>query len=123
MRLLLAARLSQLAKGQTGIDTQDEDARRWAQEHGHTIVATAADRISGRVPPAQRRNLGPWLSEPARVATYDGILVSKIDRLTRKRDWDIRQWAEENGKKILVVQPELMWPPRERRYSYPDHMG
>jgi DNA invertase Pin-like site-specific DNA recombinase len=45
------------------------------------------------------------------MALYDGILVSKIDRLTRKQDWDIRQWAEENGKRILVVSPALEWPP------------
>jgi site-specific DNA recombinase len=111
MRLVLAARLSQLTKGQTGLDTQDEDARAWAAAHGHTIVAATPDRISGRVSPFKRPQLGPWLTEPERMAMYDGILVSKIDRLTRKADWDIRQWAEEHGKKILVVSPELEWPP------------
>ena len=45
------------------------------------------------------------------MALYDGVLVAKIGRLTRKRDWDIRQWAEDHGKKILVVSPELEWPP------------
>ena len=112
MRLLLAARLSQLVRGnETGIDTQDEDAREWALRNGHTIVGVAADDISGTVSPFKRRNLGPWLSDPNRVAMYDGILVTKLDRLTRKRDWDIRQWAEEHSKKILVVSPELVWPP------------
>jgi DNA invertase Pin-like site-specific DNA recombinase len=51
------------------------------------------------------------ITDPKRMALYDGILVSKIDRLTRKEDWDIRQWAEQHGKKILVVSPELEWPP------------
>ena len=112
MRLLLAARLSQLVRGnETGIDTQDEDAREWALRNGHTIVGVAADDISGTVSPFRRRNLGPWLTDPNRVAMYDGILVTKLDRLTRRRDWDIRQWAEEHGKKILVVSPELVWPP------------
>jgi site-specific DNA recombinase len=111
MRLVLAARLSQLAKGQTGLDTQDEDARAWAAAHGHTIVAATPDRISGRVSPFDRPKLGPWLTDPKRMALYDGILVSKIDRLTRKEDWDIRQWAEEHGKRILVVSPQLEWPP------------
>lgn len=45
------------------------------------------------------------------MAMYDGILVTKIDRLTRIRDWGIREWAEKNGKKILVCSPEMMWPP------------
>lgn len=112
MRLVLAARLSQLARGgETGIDTQDEDGRDWAIRNGHTIVAVAADDISGRVSPFNRKNLGPWLTDPQRMLMFDGILVSKIDRLTRKRDWDIRQWAEKHHKKILVVNPELQWPP------------
>lgn len=112
MRLVLAARLSQMTRGtETGIDTQDEDARDWALGNGHTIVGVCADDISGTVSPFKRKQLGPWLTDPHRMAMYDGILVTKIDRLTRKRDWDIRQWAEDHGKKILVVFPELMWPP------------
>ena len=112
MRLLLAARLSQLTRGgETGIDTQDEDAREWAPRNGHTIVGVAADDISGRVSPFKRKDLGPWLTDPNRIAMYDGILVTKIDRLTRKRDWGIREWAEANNKKILVVSPEMVWPP------------
>jgi DNA invertase Pin-like site-specific DNA recombinase len=63
------------------------------------------------VSPFDRKNLGPWLTDPGRMLMYDGILVTKIDRLTRKRDWDIRRWAEDHDKKILVVFPELMWPP------------
>ncbi len=94
------------------MDTQDEDARIWAAGNGHTIVGIASDRISGRVSPFDRRDLGPWLNDPSRIALYDGILVAKIDRLTRKRDWDIRQWAEEHEKRILVVSPELEWPPK-----------
>jgi site-specific DNA recombinase len=112
MRLVLAARLSQLTRGnETGIDTQDEDARDWALRTGHTIVGVAADDISGTVSPFKRKSLGPWLTDPNRMAMYDGILVTKIDRLTRAHDWGIREWAEQHGKKILVVSPELIWPP------------
>jgi len=112
MRLVLAARLSQLKRGnETGIDTQDEDARDWALRTGHTIVGLAADDISGTVSPFKRKSLGPWLTDPNRMAMYDGVLVTKIDRLTRARDWGIREWAERNGKKIIVVSPELIWPP------------
>ncbi len=112
LNLVLAGRLSQKAAGQTGLDTQDEDARAMAIRNGHTIVATAADHISGRISPFNRPKLGPWLTDPALIAGHDGILASKIDRLTRNRDWDIRQWAENNGKKIVIAQPELVWPPK-----------
>lgn len=111
MRLIVAARLSRAREGQTGIDTQDLDARKWAESHGHTVVAVLADTISGRVSPFKRRNLGPWLTEPDKMAQYDAVLASKMDRHTRGRDWKIRQWAEDNSKKLMLVTPELTWPP------------
>lgn len=111
MRLLIAARLSQARKGQTGIDTQDIDARAWAEANGHEIVGIAADKISGRVSPFKRPNLGPWLTDPKLMAQYDGVLGSKMDRLTRGRDWHTREWAETNGKKLVLATPSLIWPP------------
>ncbi|HEX5290124.1 MAG TPA: recombinase family protein [Streptosporangiaceae bacterium] len=113
MRLLLAARLSQDQAGQTGLDTQDTDARAWAERNGHEVIATAADKISGRTSPRDRPNLGPWLTEPHLIIQFDGIVVSKLDRLSRGRDWGIREWAEKHGKKIIVVSPELSWPPEK----------
>ena len=111
LNLVLAGRLSQKSAGQTGLDTQDEDARAMALANGANIVAAAVDHISGRVSPFDRPKLGPWLTDPALIAAHDGILASKIDRLTRHRDWDVRQWAEQHGKKIVIAQPELVWPP------------
>ena len=111
MDLVAFARLSQHTDGKTGIDTQDEDDRSWAAANGHQIIQMVADHISGRVPPFKRKNAGKWLNDPALMAMYDGILVAKIDRLTRHRDWDIRQWAEQHGKKIIIVNPTLIWPP------------
>src|ERR1700750_35218 len=112
MRLVLAPRLSQLSRvGETGIDTQDEDARLWAERNGHTIVGVCADDISGVISPFKRKELGPWLTDPDRLQMYDGILATKMDRYTRSRDWGIRQWAEKHGKKLLIVSPELVWPP------------
>ena len=110
-QLVAFARLSQYADGKTGIDTQDEDDRGWAAANGHQIIQMVVDHISGRVSPLNRRNAGKWLRDPALMAIYDGILVARIDRLTRNRDRDIRQWAEEYGKKIIIVNPTLIWPP------------
>jgi site-specific DNA recombinase len=112
MRLVLAGRLSKKVKGQTGLDTQDEDARLWAVSRGHSIVFAAADHISGRMPAFDRPKLGPWLNDPGRMALYDGVLFSKMDRATRTRGWDVRQWAEQHDKKLIVVMPELEWPPK-----------
>jgi site-specific DNA recombinase len=111
VRLLLAARLSQDRVGQTGLDIQDTDARAWGERNGHEVIATAADKISGRTSPFARPKLGPWLTQPHLITQYDGIVVSKLDRLSRGGDWGIRAWAEENHKKLIVVNPELSWPP------------
>jgi hypothetical protein len=116
MKLILAARLSQTAKGQTGIDTQDEDARYWASDGGHQIVATVADRKSGTAAMWDRPNLRPWVTDPELMALYDGIVAAKQDRLSRA-DWSdearIRLWAEEHGKTLFIVDRNLQWPPRD----------
>lgn len=105
--------MSQRADGQTGLDTQDEDGRSWAIREGHNIVYAAADYISGSISPFKRRDLGPWLRDQKLMALYEGVLFSKMDRATRRRDWDVRRWAEEHGKKLIVVSPYLVWPPKK----------
>jgi DNA invertase Pin-like site-specific DNA recombinase len=116
MRVIVAARLSRIAKGQTGIDTQDEDAREWAEEHGHEIISTVADRKSGTAAMWDRPNLKPWVSQDDYMELYDGIVAAKQDRLSRA-DWSdearIRLWAEENGKSLFIVDRNLQWPPRD----------
>jgi site-specific DNA recombinase len=114
VRLLLAARLSQNHDGQTGIETQDQDARAWAERNGHTIVAVAADKKSGKYAMHERPNLRPWVTEPGKMALYDGIVAARQDRLSRARwrdESDIRRWAEDHGKQLFIVTPELHWPP------------
>ena len=115
MRVIIAARLSRIARGQTGIDTQDEDAREWAGDEGHEVIATIADRKSGPSAMWDRPNLRDWVSRDDYMALYDGIVAAKQDRLSRA-DWSdearIRLWAEENGKTLFIVDRNLRWPPR-----------
>lgn len=116
MRLILAARLSQTMRGQTGIDTQDMDARDWARDLGHQIVATVADRKSGTAAMWDRPKLRPWVTDPELIALYDGIVAAKQDRLSRADSSDearIRLWAEEHGKTLFIVDRNLQWPPRD----------
>jgi site-specific DNA recombinase len=113
VKVIIAARLSRLGKGQTGIDTQDQDAYAWAQYRNHQVVAVVADRISGVVSPFKRKNLGPWLTEPKKLEQYNGIVFAKIDRSGRARDWGFREWAEKHEKKLIIVSPELQWPPAD----------
>lgn len=112
MRLLLAARLSRVADGQTGIETQDELTREWAQRNGHTIVHVAADKRSGTSQPWDRPNLKPWVTDPAKLALYDGVVAYRFDRLSRGDDastWAIEEWARKHGK-LLLTEDGLVYP-------------
>jgi DNA invertase Pin-like site-specific DNA recombinase len=118
MRLLLAARLSVKQKdGQDGLglDTQDKNARAWGEREGHQIVAIAADTKSGTVAPWDRKSLKPWVTDPAKMAEYDGVLAYKTDRLSRGTQEDftrIEMWATQNGKALIIVDGP-MYPARD----------
>ena len=117
MKIIIAARLSQkvAGQGQDGITSQDVDARDWAKEAGHEVVATLRDVASGTKPMQKRRELGPWVTDPHLMAMYQGIVAAKQDRLSRA-DWrdeaDLRIWAETNNKTLFIVDRDLRWPPR-----------
>ena len=119
MDVIIAARLSQLhdERGQQiGIDTQDEDAQEWAEHNDHNVVATVADAKSGTSAMWDRPNLRPWVTQPDLMAKYQGIVAAKQDRLSRA-DWsdevELRQWADRHHKTLFIVEPEMIWPPRE----------
>jgi DNA invertase Pin-like site-specific DNA recombinase len=104
MRVIIAARLSQLA-GQTGIETQDLLSRKWAESNGHTVVDVIPDRKSGVTPPWKRPNLRPWVEDPAKMAQYDAVLAYRLDRLSRGDNAStnaIEKWAYDNGKQLLT---------------------
>jgi site-specific DNA recombinase len=118
MRLVLAARLSQLNRDGSrgiGLDTQDIKARDWAEHEGHVIVGTAADTRSGTVAPWDRPRLRAWVTEPSKMAQYDGVLAYATDRLSRGTQEDftrIEAWATENHK-FLVIVDGPMYPARD----------
>lgn len=106
MKLLQAARLSRLGDQSTGIENQDQQARRFAQANGHDIIATAVDSdVSGDTDPWRREGLGPWLSDPEKISQYDGIIASHVDRLARSTVHFMRllHWADDQNKRIITT--------------------
>jgi site-specific DNA recombinase len=120
-RWLVAARLSRMSKRDrargdeliNGIQTQDRWSTDWAQREGHVIVHVTKDRnVSGAVPPWERPELGPWLTDPVKLVQYDGIVAFDVGRLSREYvdlAW-LRKWAEQNRKKLYVIKERLRWP-------------
>ncbi len=127
-RWLVAARLSRMSKRDrergddliNSIQGQDVKAARWAEDHGHDIAHVTRDKnVSGAIAPAERPELGPWLTDPDKLIQYDGIVAATVDRLSR--DWFdvawLRKWAENNRKKLYIIRERLSWPDdRDGRY-------
>src|ERR1700742_968005 len=92
-RWVAATRLSRMPKEErkrgdaliNGIQTQDVGSVEWARYEGHVIVHVTRDRnVSGALPPWQRPELGPWLTDPVKLVQYDGIVAYDVSRLSRE---------------------------------------
>ncbi len=102
----------QAKRRSTGLDSQEQETVRWAEQQGHTVVAVVQDAASGAKVIASRRHLRPWLSEPEKLAQYDGIVVYRMDRLTRGDSAETRRietWADEHGKTLMTAD-DLIFP-------------
>lgn len=109
-RALVATRLSHDTDESTSIVRQTEAGRKMADLRGDTVVKVTEDvDVSGSVSPFNRADLGPWLTDPAKVRQWDVIIVAKLDRLSRSmRDFDdFRVWCDQHGKKIVSVSENL----------------
>jgi DNA invertase Pin-like site-specific DNA recombinase len=66
--------------------------------------------VSGSIAPQDRDDLGPWLTDRAKLAQWDILCVAKLDRLTRSvRHFDnLRIWADEHGKGWVTFNDEIV---------------
>jgi Recombinase/Resolvase, N terminal domain len=115
---IVLARKSQKMKGraETSIESQDEDARDWAEEAGLHVVATVPDVASGKKAMWDRPNAKPWVTQPDLMAKYQAIVAARHNRLSRagwRDENDIRRWAEDNHIALFLVEKDLRWPPRQ----------
>lgn len=103
-RILGAARLSNRTEESVSIESQKGDIRGVADYRKSGLVHVAIDDgVSGGLSPFEREGLGPWLSDPEKLAQWDTLAVAKLDRLTRSllHFAGLIQWAEANGKNIV----------------------
>jgi site-specific DNA recombinase len=119
MKLLAAIRLSVETEATTSPERQRKAIQEYADTHGHTVAAWATDLdVSGKVPPRQRPELGPWLARPDE---WDGLIVARLDRLARSLlDFEtLRIGLERQGKAIICLDPMLDFTtPQGKAFAY-----
>ena len=106
MRALGGGRLSKDSDASTSRERQFEAIELTAKLRGDRLVYIAFDNdISGAISPFDREDLGPWLTDPAKIAQWDVLIVPKLDRLTRSLfDFaDFVKWADVHGKLLISV--------------------
>jgi hypothetical protein len=76
------------------------------------------DTVSGRtIKPTERKNLGPWLTDPALICRWDVLVAARGDRISRVEfaHWpELEAWAVAHGKTLVVAERGgVYFPPRK----------
>ncbi len=109
-RLLATIRLSRETDETTSPKSQREQIDGYAALYKHTVVAVATDLdVTGAISPFDRAELGPYLSDPELIDSWDAIIVSKLDRLGRSvMDFgSLLEWCRSRDKTIISVAEAL----------------
>src|ERR1035438_2673426 len=111
MRVLGAARQSKTRDRSVSLPAQRGKITAWAKAHDCELIRITEDPSqSGGLSAFKRPDLGPWLTEPERVAAWDILVTTKLDRACRNTgDYlKLRDWCKANGKRIVLLNnPEL----------------
>jgi DNA invertase Pin-like site-specific DNA recombinase len=109
-RVLGAVRQSKTKDRAVSPEVQRKDITRWAEKGEHTLVHITEDLSrSGGLSAFKRPQLGPWLTEPAKIAKWDILVTTKLDRACRDA-YDflgLRKWCEEHGKTYVSLAESI----------------
>lgn len=109
-RILGAVRLSNLTRETTSPERQAEQiAALTTKVRGDELVKIVYDLdVSGAVSPFDREGLGPWLTDDP-PEPWDGLMVTKLDRLTRSLQdlLAIVNWLEKRKKTLISVSESI----------------
>lgn len=112
MRLLPTVRLSLENDESTSPERQMARMQQYAQLNNHALIQIGPDDydlgVSGSVSPWDRPGLGKWLKDD-RLGEWDGLIVAKLDRLTRSLlDFErLVKWLQERGKTLVCIDPAI----------------
>jgi site-specific DNA recombinase len=111
MRVLGAGRLSHDTDSTTSPERQTEVIELTVKVRGDRLVAPVVMDldVSGSISVFKRPELGPWLTDPAKIAQWDVLMIPKVDRLTRSMADFVKivEWLEEHGKILVSVAESI----------------
>jgi site-specific DNA recombinase len=110
MRVLGAVRQSKTRERAISPQAQREAIIAWARANGHEPPIFTEDlSTSGSVSPFERPGLGPYLTEPLKMAAWDILVTTKLDRACRSaQDYlSLRTWCSEMGKSYVSLAENL----------------
>jgi site-specific DNA recombinase len=86
--------------------------QQYAQFNNHVLIPIGPEDydlgVSGSVPPWDRPGLGKWLKDD-RLGEWDGLIVAKLDRLTRSLlDFErLVRWLQDRNKVLVCLDPQI----------------
>jgi site-specific DNA recombinase len=110
MRVLGAVRQSKTRDRAISPQAQREAIAAWALAKGHEPPIFTEDlSTSGSVSPFERPGLGPYLTDPLKIGTWDILVTTKLDRACRSAaDYlSLRTWCSELGKSYVSLAENL----------------
>src|SRR5262249_10027861 len=110
LRVLGAIRQSKTRDRSVSPAAQRAAIQRWADERGYDVVKFTEDLSrSGKLSPFKRPELGPYLTDPMLIGTWDIVVTTKIDRANRNtKDFLIlMDWCKANGKQYVSLKEQI----------------
>jgi site-specific DNA recombinase len=110
LRAIGPRRLSNDTDESTSLKRQEQQIAAQAIAKDLDLIDTPEDTdTSGAISPFERKELGPWLTDPELIAQWDVLIVAKLDRLSRSIiDFGtLLKWCQEHGKTIISVAESL----------------
>jgi hypothetical protein len=97
-------------------ETQRKRINAWTDDNDSTVVKFTVDlSTSGGKSAFRRKGLGPWLTEPDKIKTWDVLVVTRLDRACRDvADYlKLSAWCDRHGKRFVVLD-DPAWTPARR---------
>jgi site-specific DNA recombinase len=110
-RVLGAVRQSRTTDKALSPEVQTKAIRAYVADNQATEVKITVDlSTSGGTSAFKRDGLGPYLTDPAKIDTWDTLVITKLDRACRDlADYlKLSTWCDKHGKKLVVLDDPSM---------------